>query len=123
MTLSPATARLLNLGHALDHLFLLIFATAVTSIAPEFGFARWEDLLPYSAGAFLLFGLGSVPAGRLGDLRGRRNMMVIFFFGIGRPALRPGSKRPANGRCADPARGICGDLPPGRHPDAAAAGA
>ena len=27
MTLSPATARLLNLGHALDHLFLLIFAT------------------------------------------------------------------------------------------------
>lgn len=87
MALSPATARLLNLGHALDHLFLLIFATAVTSIAPEFGFARWEDLLPYSAGAFLLFGLGSVPAGRLGDLWGRRNMMVIFFFGIGAAAL------------------------------------
>lgn len=87
MTLPPATARLLNLGHALDHLFLLIFATAVTSIAPEFGFARWEDLLPYSAGAFLLFGLGSVPAGRLGDLWGRRNMMAIFFFGMGGSAL------------------------------------
>ena len=87
MALAPATARLLNLGHALDHLFLLIFATAVTTIAPEFGFARWEDLLPYSAGAFLLFGLGSVPAGRLGDLWGRRNMMVIFFFGIGAAAL------------------------------------
>ena len=87
MTLAPATARLLNLGHALDHLFLLIFATAVTTIAPEFGFARWEDLLPFSAGAFLLFGLGSVPAGRLGDLWGRRNMMVIFFFGIGAAAL------------------------------------
>ena len=87
MALAPATARMLNLGHALDHLFLLIFATAVTTIAPEFGFARWEDLLPYSAGAFLLFGLGSVPAGRLGDLWGRRNMMVIFFFGIGAAAL------------------------------------
>lgn len=87
MALAPATARLLNLGHALDHLFLLIFATAVTTIAPEFGFSRWEDLLPYSAGAFLLFGLGSVPAGRLGDLWGRRNMMVIFFFGIGAAAL------------------------------------
>jgi len=87
MTLAPATARLLNLGHALDHLFLLIFATAVTSIAPEFGFDRWEDLLPYSAGAFLMFGLGSVPAGRLGDLWGRRNMMVIFFFGMGGAAL------------------------------------
>ncbi len=87
MTLTPAATRLLNLGHALDHMVLLIFATAVTSIAPEFGFSRWEDLMPYSAGAFLLFGLGSVPAGRLGDLWGRRNMMVVFFFGISATAL------------------------------------
>ena len=68
-------------------MFLLIFATAVASIALEFGFARWEDLMPYSAGAFLLFGIGSVPAGRLGDLWGRRGMMVIFFFGMGTAAL------------------------------------
>ena len=87
MTLTPTATRLLNLGHALDHMVLLIFATAVTSIAPEFGFSRWEDLMPYSAGAFLLFGLGSVPAGRLGDLWGRRNMMVVFFFGISATAL------------------------------------
>jgi len=87
MTLTPAATRLLNLGHALDHMALLIFATAVTSIAPEFGFSRWEDLMPYSAGAFLLFGLGSVPAGRLGDLWGRRNMMVVFFFGMSVTAL------------------------------------
>ena len=87
MTLTPTASRLLNLGHALDHMVLLIFATAVTSIAPEFGFSRWEDLMPYSAGAFLLFGLGSVPAGRLGDLWGRRNMMVVFFFGISATAL------------------------------------
>ena len=87
MTLTPAATRLLNLGHALDHMVLLIFATAVTSIAPEFGLSRWEDLMPYSAGAFLLFGLGSVPAGRLGDLWGRRNMMVVFFFGISATAL------------------------------------
>src|SRR5690606_41097682 len=67
---------LLNVGHALDHLFLLIFATAVGTIAAEFGFARWEDLMPYGVGAFFLFGLGSVPAGRLGDLWGRRQMML-----------------------------------------------
>src|SRR3954463_4779431 len=48
---------LLNVGHALDHLFMLIFATAVTSIAAEFGFARWEDLMPFGVGAFFLFGL------------------------------------------------------------------
>src|SRR5205085_8983475 len=34
-----------------------------------------------------LFGLGSLPAGRLGDLWGRRIMMIIFFVGIGAAAL------------------------------------
>jgi len=87
MTLSRGTALLLNLGHALDHMFLLIFATAVTSIAVEFGFSHWEDLMPYSAGAFLLFGIGAVPAGRLGDLWGRRSMMLVFFFGLGAAGL------------------------------------
>ena len=87
MQLPRATSLLLNIGHALDHMFLLIFATAVASVAADFGFARWEDLMPYSAGAFLMFGLGSVPAGRLGDLWGRRSMMLIFFFGLGASAL------------------------------------
>ncbi len=87
MKLNRGTSLLLNLAHALDHMFLLIFATAVTSIALEFGFSRWEDLMPYGAGAFLLFGIGSVPAGRLGDLWGRRSMMVIFFFGLGAAGL------------------------------------
>ena len=76
------TSLLLNVSHALDHLVLLIFATAVGAIAEDFGFARWEDLMPYATGAFLMFGLGSVPAGRLGDLWGRRAMMLVFLFGI-----------------------------------------
>jgi MFS family permease len=59
-----ATQLLLNLGHAIDHMFLLIFATAVTAIAPDFGLARWEDLMPYGVLAFLMFGLGSLPAGQ-----------------------------------------------------------
>jgi len=65
-------AFLLNFAHALDHLFLLIFATAVAAIAADFGVARWEDLMPYTTGAFVMFGLASVPAGRWGDLWGRR---------------------------------------------------
>jgi MFS family permease len=85
--ISRPAALLLNVGHALDHLFLLIFAAAVTSIAAEFGFARWEDLMPYGVGAFFLFGLGSLPSGRLGDLWGRRAMMVVFFIGLGGAAL------------------------------------
>ncbi|MGH6689811.1 MAG: MFS transporter [Gammaproteobacteria bacterium] len=82
MSKSTATALLLNAGHAIDHLFLLIFATAVGTIAAEWGML-WQDLMPYAAGAFVMFGLGSLPAGRLGDLWGRRAMMVLFFIGIG----------------------------------------
>lgn len=81
------TQVLLNVGHAIDHMFLLIFATAVTTIAAEFGLTRWEDLMPYSALAFLCFGLGSLPSGRLGDHWGRRSMMLLFFFGMGAAAL------------------------------------
>jgi MFS family permease len=87
--------RLLNLAHAIDHMFLLIFATAVGAIAAEFGFARWEDLMPYSVGAFAMFGLGSLPAGRLGDLWGRRRMMLLFFFGIGASAVLAAAARNA----------------------------
>lgn len=76
------TSLLLNAAHALDHLVLLVFASAVTAIAADFGFARWEDLMPYTAGAFIMFGIGSIPSGRLGDLWGRRKMMLVFFWGI-----------------------------------------
>lgn len=82
-----ATMVLLNIAHAIDHLVLLIFATAVGAIAVDFGFTRWEDLMPYATGSFLLFGLGSVPAGRLGDHWGRRAMMLVFLFGIGAACL------------------------------------
>jgi MFS family permease len=89
--MSGPTARpvalLLNIGHAIDHMFLLIFATAVATIASDFGFADWESLMPYGVGAFMLFGLGSLPAGRLGDLWGRRQMMLLFFFGMGASSL------------------------------------
>jgi MFS family permease len=84
---SGAVKFLLNVAHGIDHMFLLIFATAVATIATEFGYSKWEDLMPYSVGAFALFGLGSLPAGRLGDVWGRRIMMIIFFFGIGASAL------------------------------------
>jgi MFS family permease len=74
MTNASPTALLLNVGHALDHLFLLIFATAVAAIAAEWGMI-WQDLMPYTVGAFVLFGLGS------------RAMMIVFFLGMGLSAL------------------------------------
>ncbi|OGL20457.1 MAG: transporter [Candidatus Rokubacteria bacterium RIFCSPLOWO2_12_FULL_71_22] len=86
MSNGSPTALLLNTGHALDHLFLLIFATAVSAIAADWGML-WQDLMPYTAGAFVMFGLGSLPAGRLGDLWGRRAMMIVFFLGLGGSGL------------------------------------
>lgn len=77
-----AVRLLLNAGHAIDHMYLLVFAAAVAVIAIDFGFTRWEDLMPFGVGAFILFGLGALPAGRLGDLWGRRKMMLVFFFGM-----------------------------------------
>src|SRR6185503_10390791 len=86
MSNTSPTALLLNVGHAMDHLFLLIFATAVAGIAAQWGMV-WQDLMPYTVGAFVMFGLGSLPAGRLGNLWGRRVMMIIFFLGLGGTGL------------------------------------
>lgn len=78
---------MLNLAHALDHMFLLVFATAVASIAADLGMQRWEDLMPFGATAFFFFGVGSLPAGKLGDQWGRRKMMLVFFVGLGISAM------------------------------------
>lgn len=91
--MNRATSLLLNVAHALDNLMLLVFATAVGAIALDFGVARWEDLMPYTVGAFVLFGLGSLPSGRLGDLWGRRAMMLVYFFGLGAAALLAAATR------------------------------
>src|ERR1700752_216088 len=92
MSNTSPTALLLNAGHAMDHLFLLIFATAVAAIAAEWGMA-WQDLMPYTVGAFVLFGVGSLPAGRLGGLWGRRAMMIVFCIGIGGAGLLVAGER------------------------------
>ena len=78
---------LLNLAHALDHLVLLIFATAVLKISHDLGVKRWEDLMPYASGMFFLFGIASYPAGKLAERWGRRQMMLVFFGGISVAAL------------------------------------
>jgi MFS family permease len=71
-------------------MFLLIFATAVSTIAQDFGLERWEDLMPYSVAAFFCFGLGALPSGRLGDLWGRRPMMIVFFLSMGIASIAVG---------------------------------
>ena len=74
---------LLNIGHFLDHLFTLIFATvAALALSREWGFG-YADLLRYATPGFLAFGLFSYPAGWLADKWSREGMMGVFFIGIG----------------------------------------
>ncbi|MGQ0677158.1 MAG: MFS transporter [Rhodospirillales bacterium] len=71
-----------NVAHFIDHMFLLIFPTAVLGMGREFGWS-YGELLALSVGTFVMFGAGSLPAGWLGDRWSRRNMMIVFFLGIG----------------------------------------
>ncbi len=74
---------LLNVGHLLDHLFTLIFATvAALALVREWGM-NYADLLRYATPGFLAFGLFSLPAGWVADKWNRDGMMVVFFVGIG----------------------------------------
>jgi len=89
MDQSRLTVAFLNLGHFLDHLAMLIYATAVLVMTSQFGLA-YQDMLPLSIGGFIAFGGGSLPAGWLGDRWGRRNMMLVFFLGLGAALLLAG---------------------------------
>ncbi len=82
----------INLGHLLDHMFMLIFPTAVLGMQADFG-RPYSELLVLSLGGFIAFGAGAVPAGWLGDRWSRRNMMAIFFLGIGLAAIATGFAR------------------------------
>ena len=77
----------LNVGHFIDHLLPLVFATvAALVLTREWGMS-YAELIPYATPALVVFGLGALPAGWLADRWSREKMMVIFFFGIGASAL------------------------------------
>jgi MFS family permease len=74
---------LLNIGHYLDHLFTLIFATvAALALHREWGLG-YADLLKYATPGFFAFGVFALPAGWIADKWSRDGMMSVFFIGIG----------------------------------------
>jgi MFS family permease len=70
----------LNLAHAIDHFVLLIFPAVVIGLEVVFG-RPYEEMIALSTGAFVAFGVFSIPAGWLADRWSRRNMMALFYFG------------------------------------------
>jgi MFS family permease len=73
----------LNIGHFLDHLFMLVFATAAAlTLTREWGMS-YAELIPYATPGLVAFAASSIPAGWLADKWSREGMMAIFFIGIG----------------------------------------
>jgi MFS family permease len=82
MATSRRAVWFINIAHALDHLVMLVFPTAVLGMGVSFG-GSYGSLLALSIGGAIAFGAGSLPAGWLGDRWSQRNMMVVFFLGVG----------------------------------------
>ena len=78
---------LLNAGHFLDHLFMLIFATVAALALHQQWQVDYAVLLVYATPGFITFGLFSFPAGYLADKYSRDAMMVVFFIGAGLAAI------------------------------------
>ncbi|MCP4768043.1 MAG: MFS transporter [Gammaproteobacteria bacterium] len=80
----------LNLGHFLDHLFMLVFATVA---ALHLG-SEWElsyaELIPYATPGFIAFGVCALLAGWIADKWSREGMIVVFFIGIGISSIATG---------------------------------
>ena len=80
----------LNLGHFLDHLFMLVFASvAALRLNSEWGMS-YAELIPYATPGFIAFGVCAILAGWLADKWSREGMIVIFFIGIGASSLLAG---------------------------------
>jgi MFS family permease len=73
----------LNLGHFLDHLFMLVFATvAALALTREWGLS-YAELVAYATPGFVAFGAFALAAGWLADRWSREGMITVFFIGIG----------------------------------------
>lgn len=76
----------LNIAHFFDHFFILIFPTAAIAIALEWNMT-YGAALAMGTPVYLLFALGTLPAGWLGDRLDRINLLALFFIGCGASGL------------------------------------
>ena len=76
------TIAFLNWAHGLDHFVLLIYPTVVLGLGAVYG-KPYSELIAFSTAAFIAFGVFSLPAGLVADRWSRRNMMAIFYIGVG----------------------------------------
>src|SRR5260370_36222793 len=87
-----------SVGHFFAHLLMLLYPSLVLVLEGRWGMS-YGDLLSLSLGGFVLFGLGALPAGWLGDRWGAERRMVVFFGGTrGGPIATCFARHPLAGR-------------------------
>jgi len=80
------TLHFLNIAHFFDHFFILIFPTAAIATALEWRMS-YGAALAMGTPVYVLFALGTLPAGWLGDRFDRIKLLALFFIGCGASGL------------------------------------
>ncbi len=78
-----------NVGHSFSHIMMLLYPTVVLALESEMKMDYGELLVLMTLGN-VLFGVGALPAGWLGDRWSTLGMMVVFFIGMGASAVLTG---------------------------------
>ncbi len=76
----------LNLGHFVDHLFMLIFAKAAFDAGKSWGLG-YDEMIIYGTPAAVLFGACAPIAAYAADKYGRNSLIIVFFIGIGSASI------------------------------------
>jgi FSR family fosmidomycin resistance protein-like MFS transporter len=65
-------------AHALTHVYMMLFTAVLGPMGESFDLGR-EEVTAYATISTVLFGLGALPAGWLGDRFGEQRLLVAFF--------------------------------------------
>jgi FSR family fosmidomycin resistance protein-like MFS transporter len=91
--MSRSSARLAlafaNAGHVTTHLLMLLYPTVVLALEKRFALS-YGELMLLSLPGTVLYGVGALPAGFLGDRWSAEAMMVLFYVGSGLAAIATG---------------------------------
>jgi predicted MFS family arabinose efflux permease len=77
---------LCSVGYVSSYVFELMFPILAVSLASS-ARVSLDEVLSWSFGGYLLFGLGALPAGLLADRLGIRRVLVVALFGLGVASL------------------------------------
>lgn len=72
----------LNIGHFLDHYFLMVFPFVVLAIAPSWNLS-YDQALALGTPLYVGFAVGTLPVGWLGDTYKREYLIIALFIGTG----------------------------------------